>query len=683
MQEALDSSMTAQSYDYNYDIDTTCMYDILIQHNSSAQSDVIPEHSKEELEYSSLLKSIDYTITDVGSWGCEQILQPKTDIASIYAIQDTITQLCNDPEARQHIRNALSDIQESESYLASYFQATSEQTKAVGSDLYYDWLLWINPSLNYSPRALGFGVHAGPTCGVLLCTSAMLLPSWISQSHMYAERVLTAWNNNEFSWTTPFPSYAEYGEAITYGTSSYFQHRSPFLNNLADPERYAALRNIETDVNEDSIMQATMMYQGMGYNRPATPSAGDSYYMFSTLSGFTTIGRCMFLTHYWWDVYNSISIFNCYRELSRRRASVDQIRTIVSHVARIIRRSQDIDAIIRDRFSDQVYHELPHSSFISGYHTDANLAQLHDLIGSHSLQEQTSTRNRAPHLRKPRNRYSTGKVLTAHNILSEQPESMLPLMEYIGIVDAIVGVADMYEQHAHSNNQFCQATFDIDATTPHIDMTQFWTPLIPAHTAVGNDMTLDTANAIFTGPNGIGKSTAMKSIAHSIILAQSLGIAPAQSAHMSVFHYMNTYLNIREDVNEGLSSFMAEKKRIDELYEELPHLSGNTLYLVDEPFRGTFADEAEKRVHEFGTFVDHYPRVMMLMATHFAKPTMLDHEHRFRNYHIAIEEFNDGTFDLTYHMQPGILDWWFADPEKRSRFIDWISDYMKSKRSYV
>jgi len=330
---------------------------------------------------------------------------------------------------------------------------------------------------------------------------------------------------------------------------------------------------------------------------------------------------------------------------------IHKIQRTISHIAHTIAEAEHIQDVCR--------------TFMSSYSKNINFTQA--LQSNLRESFHTSTFNKDAYI------YSPGKVMATHEMLCQQKNDLTTLLEYISDVDALVSCARFYLQHQTSDNQVCFARIDPRKSRPYLNIEGFWTPMISAEKAVSSSITADERNIIISGPNGIGKSTALKGITHGIMLAQSVGIMPAQQADISLFDHINTYLNIKENIEEGLSSFMAEKKRIDEISEEIMHLSGVGLYLIDEPFRGTYAQEAEKRTCRFGEFVDEHPHVSVLLATHFEKPTHLSDEYRFDNYHINMYENSDFTFTLTYRMDPGVLTWWFYDEEKRERFIDWIT----------
>ena len=66
------------------------------------------------------------------------------------------------------------------------------------------------------------------------------------------------------------------------------------------------------------------------------------------------------------------------------------------------------------------------------------------------------------------------------------------------------------------------------------------------------------AHAIFTGGNGLGKSTIMNGLLYTILIAQTWGIAPAQEFIITPFSRIMCHANVRDDIGEGLSGFMAE-----------------------------------------------------------------------------------------------------------------------------
>lgn len=110
-------------------------------------------------------------------------------------------------------------------------------------------------------------------------------------------------------------------------------------------------------------------------------------------------------------------------------------------------------------------------------------------------------------------------------------------------------------------------------------------PLINNEKRVCNDFELDNCIYIISGSNMSGKTTFMRTIGINMILAQAGSYVCADSM---LFSNMNvvTSMRIVDDLNEGISTFYAELKRIKMIIDKA-HRDKNTLFLIDEIFRGT------------------------------------------------------------------------------------------------
>ncbi len=103
---------------------------------------------------------------------------------------------------------------------------------------------------------------------------------------------------------------------------------------------------------------------------------------------------------------------------------------------------------------------------------------------------------------------------------------------------------------------------------------------------VPNDTTLDSDErvAVITGPNMSGKSTYMRQVALTVVLAQAGGFVPAESAHLQIIDRIFTRVGASDDIAGGQSTFMVE---MTELAGILDHATGRSLVLLDEVGRGT------------------------------------------------------------------------------------------------
>jgi energy-coupling factor transporter ATP-binding protein EcfA2 len=275
--------------------------------------------------------------------------------------------------------------------------------------------------------------------------------------------------------------------------------------------------------------------------------------------------------------------------------------------------------------------------------------------------------------------YSRGHVLTMHLEMMKKKQTLIPLLHSVAFLDAYCSIAQLYKESQEKAVVFSFPEF-IESEVPFINYQTAWLPLLDPTQAVSNNIVFGKtkpAKIIITGPNGGGKSTFLKSLGIGVILAQSWGIVPAEQAQQTLFSVIRTGLAPREDLAQGLSTFMAEKKTMVELLEDI-HRSNNerkTLVLVDEPYKGTVDAESAKRIYDFGKDIAHYPQALVIIATHVKKPITLakDTAGIFGNYQVKIRETSLGVFERLFKLEEGPADWWFEDAEKRSRFVDWIS----------
>src|SRR5205814_6881663 len=182
--------------------------------------------------------------------------------------------------------------------------------------------------------------------------------------------------------------------------------------------------------------------------------------------------------------------------------------------------------------------------------------------------------------------------------------AFIPLLQKIALLDAFCSIAQLYKEHEQKDNRFCFVTF-VDAHTPHIAYENAWLALLPHNAAVANDLYVGNKHAgkmVITGPNGGGKSTILKTYGVAAVLAQSWGIVPATRAEQTILHGIKTGLSPHEDLQLGLSTFMAEKKCMEQLNLSIKrtHKANKILVLIDEPYKGTGDDESAKRIYNFG-----------------------------------------------------------------------------------
>lgn len=266
---------------------------------------------------------------------------------------------------------------------------------------------------------------------------------------------------------------------------------------------------------------------------------------------------------------------------------------------------------------------------------------------------------------------SPGKILVAYKLISEKETRahFARLFEAVGQLEAYLAIAQKMKAHENSGAPFCFVDFDVKSTKPFVDGRNIWNPFIPMDKAIGNDFALNTGSErdmLLTGPNTSGKSTFIKSVMMSLMMAQSFGVAPAQSLHMTPFAKLLSYMSIQDNVAAGISQFKAETIRAGELRRVVMGLKPHefAFFILDEIFTGTAPEQAEKLSYDFISNLTKFPSVLFINATHFKKLAALEQETSgvIKNYHLgAIVDENGRVTSYTRKLVPGVAQYSSAE----------------------
>ena len=163
--------------------------------------------------------------------------------------------------------------------------------------------------------------------------------------------------------------------------------------------------------------------------------------------------------------------------------------------------------------------------------------------------------------------------------LSHCREALFTVHESLGRLDAAIAVASYRES---LGADCCEPKLDFNAEAPYLSIRGLRHPLLPD--PVPND--LETRRSVLlTGSNASGKSTFLRSVLLCAVMAQSLGICPAESYRAPAFRILSS-MALRDDLLAGESYYIVETrslKRILDAAQGSPPL----LCVVDEVLRGT------------------------------------------------------------------------------------------------
>ncbi|MBV8526843.1 MAG: DNA mismatch repair protein MutS, partial [Candidatus Dormibacteraeota bacterium] len=174
---------------------------------------------------------------------------------------------------------------------------------------------------------------------------------------------------------------------------------------------------------------------------------------------------------------------------------------------------------------------------------------------------------------------------------------------------------------------------------------------------VANDCSLDVAErmVILTGPNMAGKSTYLRQIAVSVVLAQIGSFIPAQRARIGVCDRVFTRIGAHDDLSGGMSTFMVE---MAETAAILRQATPRSLVILDEIGRGTSTYDGLSIARAVVEHLHDSPQLgcRTLFATHYHELTALESTlPRVRNARVeVIEEGERVTF--LHRIVPGGAD---------------------------
>lgn len=161
----------------------------------------------------------------------------------------------------------------------------------------------------------------------------------------------------------------------------------------------------------------------------------------------------------------------------------------------------------------------------------------------------------------------------------------------------------------------------------------------PGESFVPNDVRLDRDSQqvlLITGPNMAGKSTVMRQVALTVVLAQAGCFVPAKSARIGLADRVFTRVGASDNLARGQSTFMVE---MTETANILHHATRRSLVILDEIGRGTSTFDGLSIAWAVAEHLHDRVGARTLFATHYHELTDLAREKpRVHNCSIAVRE---------------------------------------------
>ncbi|MGC6770109.1 DNA mismatch repair protein MutS [Enterococcus sp. LJL128] len=158
---------------------------------------------------------------------------------------------------------------------------------------------------------------------------------------------------------------------------------------------------------------------------------------------------------------------------------------------------------------------------------------------------------------------------------------------------------------------------------------------------------------LITGPNMSGKSTYMRQLALTVVMAQIGCFIPAESAELPIFDQIFTRIGASDDLIAGQSTFMVEMM---EANQALRHATPNSLILFDELGRGTATYDGMALAQAIIEYIHKKVKAKTLFSTHYHELTVLDESlSSLKNIHVGAVE-KDGDVVFLHKMMEGPAD---------------------------
>ncbi|MBE6182834.1 DNA mismatch repair protein MutS [Heyndrickxia ginsengihumi] len=179
--------------------------------------------------------------------------------------------------------------------------------------------------------------------------------------------------------------------------------------------------------------------------------------------------------------------------------------------------------------------------------------------------------------------------------------------------------------------------------------------VLDSQSYVPNDCFMDDENEILliTGPNMSGKSTFMRQVALTAILAQMGCYVPAKEAILPIFDQIFTRIGAADDLISGQSTFMVEML---EAKNAITNATRNSLILFDEIGRGTSTYDGMALAQAMIEYIHERIGAKTLFSTHYHELTALEEAlHKLTNIHVSAMEQN-GKVVFLHKIKEGPAD---------------------------
>lgn len=172
-----------------------------------------------------------------------------------------------------------------------------------------------------------------------------------------------------------------------------------------------------------------------------------------------------------------------------------------------------------------------------------------------------------------------------------------------------------------------------------------------------NDLEMNIKDSrlhIITGPNMGGKSTYIRQIAISVLMAHIGCFVPCSMAQIPIMDAIITRVGASDMQMRGISTFMSEMLEASCM---LKTASERSLIIIDELGRGTSTSEGFGIAWSIAEYIANEIKCFCLFATHFHEMTLMENESDcIKNYNVSCLITDDNKITMQYKVRRGAAD---------------------------
>lgn len=238
--------------------------------------------------------------------------------------------------------------------------------------------------------------------------------------------------------------------------------------------------------------------------------------------------------------------------------------------------------------------------------------------------------------------------------IREQIKAYIPRLQEVAKVLSEIDVLQSFATVTEENN-YVRPTISTDRTLEIINDRHPVVERVMDKEFVPNDIIMDknTNILLITGPNMAGKSTYMRQVAITVIMAQIGCFVPASKATLPIFDQIFTRIGASDDLVSGESTFMVEMM---EANYAISNATENSLILFDELGRGTATFDGMALAQSIIEYIHDKIKAKTFFSTHYHELTDLEETLTgVRNIHVSALEEN-GNIIFLHKIKEGSVD---------------------------